>query len=131
MPLILWAVPTETWSLVGGSLDRGALADLGIDHLWLYGDVAGIAAQRAFDYARAAMLKARLNNTRYGLVGGRAYDMMSTVFDYTQLQTQFGVFTHHVDQMEMYLRAQAQPAARVAEATGRITAGRQVVERAR
>lgn len=126
VPLILWAVPGDMWPLVGGSLDRGALVDLGIEHLWLYGDLEGKAAQRAYDYARAAMLKARLNNTTYGMVGGRAYDMNCTTFDYTQIQNQFGVFTHHVDQMEMYLRAQRQPAPRVDEARARITAGRVV-----
>ena len=128
VPLILWAVPSETWALVGGSLDRGALADLGIDHLWLYGDVAGECAIRAYNYARAAMIVARLNNTTYGLVGGRAYDMSCTTFDYTQVHTQFGVFTHHVDQMDMYLRAEAQTPHRVAEATKRITEGKRVID---
>jgi len=128
VPLILWAVPSETWSLVGGSLDRGAIADLGIEHLWLYGDVQSQCAVRAYNYMRAAMIVARLRNATYGLVGGRAYDMMCTTFDYTQLQTQFGVFTHHIDQMDMYLRAQAQDSARVAAAAKRITAGREVID---
>ena len=126
VPLILWAVPTETWSLVGGSLNRGALVDLGVEHLWLYGEVSGKAAVRANDYARAAMVKARLNNTTYGLVGGRAYDMTCTTFDYTQIQNQFGVFTHHVDQIEMYLRAQGLAADRVAQTRARITEGKVV-----
>ena len=61
-----------------------------------------------------AMIVARLRNTTYGFVGGRAYDMENTIFDPAQVLEQFGVFTHHVDQLDMYLRAEAQPAARVA-----------------
>jgi L-fucose isomerase-like protein len=126
-PLVVWAVPNDTWPLVGATLDRGVIADLGIKHLWMYDDIESEAAVRAFDYARGAMIAARLRNTTYGFVGGRAYDMENTIFDPAQLLEQFGVFTHHVDQLELYLRAEAQQPQRVHEATQQIVQGRQVI----
>lgn len=127
-PLVLWGVPNPTGPLVGAILDRALIVDLGIRHLWLYGEIEGDCAVRAYDYARGAMVAARLRGATYGLVGGRAYDMENTIFDPAQLLKQFGVITHHMDQLELYFRAEAQDPARVREATREFIQGKEVID---
>lgn len=72
------------------------------------------------------MIRNGLRLKTYDLIGGRAYDMDNTTFDYTQLAAQFGVFVHHVDQLELYLRAEKQDPDRVLKIGKEFSAGKTV-----
>ena len=122
LPLALWSLRcAHTWPLVGAALCRGAIADCGWQHRWFYGNPDGKALHQVYDFTRGAMIAQRLQGKRYGYLGGRTYGMYSTVFDYTQLMSQFGIEVHHVDQLDLYLRSEAQDNNSVEETLSRIT----------
>jgi L-fucose isomerase len=124
LPLALWCVPCiNTWPLVGAALCRGAIADCGWQHRWFYGDTKSKAVKQVYDFCRGAMLAQRLKGKKYGFIGGRTYGMYSAVFDYVQLMRQFGIDVHHVDQMDLYLRSEAQDAKAVGKTMAAVTQG--------
>jgi L-fucose isomerase len=127
LPLALWSLRCpHTWPLVGAALCRGAIADCGWQHRWFYGAADGEALHQVYDFARGAMIAQRLRGKRYGYLGGRTYGMYSTVFDYTQLMSQFGIEVHHADQLDLYLRSEAQEAGIVKKTLSRVIADRVV-----
>jgi L-fucose isomerase len=98
-----------THSTVGLLATAGALSQLGLPHLRIREEFAGVdngLAKKVMPYFRAAAAVNRLRGSTFGLFGGRSLGIDTGTFDPMQWKRMFGVDTEHIDQLEIIRRAE-------------------------
>ena len=84
--LLIWTVPgSQGWRPVGGLVMHGALLEIGVDHVFVYGSVDSADEIDKIDsYARASHLKNYLHMSTRGTFGGRGMGQTCGVADPSQ-----------------------------------------------
>lgn len=78
----------------------GSFKQVGVPHRIVYGSLEEVVGDiRVF--ARACMVVSRLRGMVYGVFGGRALGMYTTVADSALWERKFGIDVEHVDQLEI------------------------------
>jgi len=138
VPVVIWADATPgTCGLVGGTIARGAMAELGLHaHLvcGLFDDAP--TQHRVRSLLAAACAATGLRGQVLGLGGGRSMGMLTAVCDPNAVRRQFGVEIDQFEQMEVIARAEQLPDERAApflnwmrETFGEIVAAEDVLVR--
>jgi L-fucose isomerase-like protein len=106
--LLLWTVPgSQGWRPVGGLVMHGALLEIGIDHVFVYGSHDSTdEIDRIDSYARASHLKQYLNMSTLGIFGGRGMGQTCGVADPSQWMKTFGVDIDSRDTTELIKTAE-------------------------
>jgi L-fucose isomerase-like protein len=116
VPLVAWARPgMETGSLCGMQQLGFLLKQLGHPYCFVFGEVASPGAQeRAWHFARAAALRARLRRGRIGYLGHRVEGMTETTAHELAMKKLFGPRVVGMDEQRFLERAAQVPPASVA-----------------
>lgn len=114
IPTILLALKQkEIFSLVGAACARGSLDEIGLPHLFVYGEPdSPEMIDNIAKYARAAATVKKLKGKKYGLVGGRSMGMYTAMADYSQVKRQLGIEIEHIDEYRVILEAEKTPDAK-------------------
>jgi L-fucose isomerase-like protein len=100
---------------VGGLVMHGALLEIGVEHKFIYGDVAEQdTVNRIVSFARAAHVKHLLNGATIGTFGGRGMGQTCGVADPSQWMRMFGVDIDSRDTTELIRTAEKIPPRRIA-----------------
>ena len=83
----------------------GALKQVGINHRMIYGKIED-NIKEIINYSRACMAINRLKGMTYGVFGGRALGMYTTIDDPIKWQRVFRVDIDHIDQLEIIREAE-------------------------
>src|SRR5579872_3190206 len=120
--LLLWTHPgSQGWRPVGGLVMHGALLEIGVEHKFVYGDVAEQdTVNRIVSFARAAHLKNLLNGATIGAFGGRGMGQTCGVADPSQWTRMFGVDIDSRDTTELIRTAEAVTAQEIAQLQPRL-----------
>lgn len=87
----------------------GALDQLGLKYHRVLGDAAESRQMEKLScFLRAAAAKTRLKGETFGCIGGRSLGISPGVSDPAQWERLFNIDVEHIDQLEIYLRAQRQ-----------------------
>jgi L-fucose isomerase len=103
VPVIIWANSNvETFGIVGGSIARGALDEMGIKNFLVYGDfnearVINDLKKYIFGIAGAT----KLRGMTYGEGGSRSMGMMTARIDPSEWMIKFGIDVDGFDQVEL------------------------------
>jgi hypothetical protein len=120
--LLLWTHPgSQGWRPVGGLVMHGALLEVGIPHVFVYGahdDPADMGRIEAF--CRAAYMKQWLNGSTLGSFSGRGMGQTCGAADPSQWMKMFGVDIDVRDTAELVRTAQAVSAEELAALEPRI-----------
>ncbi|MEQ9715588.1 MAG: hypothetical protein ABGF52_08650 [Candidatus Asgardarchaeum sp.] len=139
IPSVIWAVDDmASASLVGAAVTKGSLEELGIYHLFIYGQPDDESViQELLPFLRAAHAIRELRFKKFGLIGGRSMGMMTAVSDPNQLKDLFKVDTVHIDQYLIVTYGKQEPRENIEkiiselkERYGEITVPIDVLERA-
>ncbi|HET7748282.1 MAG TPA: hypothetical protein VFK81_02800 [Terriglobales bacterium] len=114
--LLVWTHPgSQGWRPVGGLVMHGALLEIGVEHKFVYGDVAEPdTVNRIVSFARAAHMKNLLNGATIGTFGGRGMGQTCGVADPSQWMRMFGVDIDSRDTTELIRTAERVPPRRIA-----------------
>lgn len=104
LPFVLWAIPeTIRSSIVGGSVVKGALDNMGItNYKWVVGlpeDEETIKSIRAF--IRAACTHKLLRHSKMGVIGYTTMQMYTADVDFAEVKKIFGISITHFDSDEL------------------------------
>jgi L-fucose isomerase-like protein len=120
--VLLWTHPgSQGWRPVGGLVMHGALLEVGIPHVFVYGahdDPADLGRIEAF--CRAAYMKQWLNGSTLGSFSGRGMGQTCGAADPSQWMKMFGVDIDVRDTSELVRTAQAVTPAELAALEPRI-----------
>ena len=107
-PFILYGhINPKFPGMVGLLASSGALAQLGIKHFKVWGDVSNDEVmKKLLEYIRAISAANRLKGERYGKFGGRPMGMYTAAANGDQWMKEFGIDVEHIDQYELVLRAE-------------------------
>ena len=107
--IVLWTNPgSQGWRPVGGLVMHGALREVGIPHLWIYGGHDEPAeVQKIVSYCRAAHERRILSNSTIGAFGGRGMGQTCGVADPSQWMRAFGIDIDSRDTTELLRAAEA------------------------
>lgn len=111
VPTVVFA-PSELGavSIVGASISRGALDQLGIPAWLTYGDFAEPRVRREMGVRlRGAAAASMLRGTVYGVAGGRCMGMLTGEFDPHEWRTRFGVEIDSWEQIDIIERSKKIP----------------------
>jgi L-fucose isomerase len=113
VPVVVWASSKlATFGIVGGSIVRGALEEVGVKNFILYGDVddpATLAKLRHYCLGIAGATK--LRGMIYGEGGGRSMGMYTARIDPSEWMSRFGIDVDAFDQVDVIRRAEKYPRA--------------------
>lgn len=114
--LLVWTHPgSQGWRPVGGLVMHGALLEIGVEHKFVYGDVAEPdTVNKIVSFARAAHMKNLLNGATIGTFGGRGMGQTCGVADPSQWMRMFGVDIDSRDTTELIRTAERVPPRRIA-----------------
>lgn len=94
--------------MVGMLASAGALDQIGVPHVRLFGDIRDPEVLRkVLAFIRAAATINRLKGETFGLFGGRPMGMYTAVANLDQWMSLFGIDVEHIDQSEIIRRAQS------------------------
>jgi L-fucose/D-arabinose isomerase len=115
LPVILWApYRDDTGGIIGASIARGALAEVGIDAPLVHGNVdEPETSRRLVQLCKVRSAAARMRHLTYGVCGGRSLGMYTGAIDPNAWRTQFGIEVDAFDQAGLVTEAQRIPAERV------------------
>jgi L-fucose isomerase-like protein len=111
LPVLLWALPgMETGALCGCQQLTAFLEQLGAPYRAVYGPLEpGAGRDRAWEYLRAAALRARLRRARVGLLGHRVPGMTETAASEFALKKALGPRLTPLDLSQLLARAKGIP----------------------
>lgn len=96
--------------MVGMLASAGALDQIGVPHVRLFGDIRDPEVLRkVLAFIRAASAINRLKGETFGLFGGRPMGMYTAIANPDQWMSLFGIDVEHIDQSEIIRRAQLAP----------------------
>lgn len=111
VPVIVWAnANVETFGIVGGSIVRGALEEVGVKNFMLYGDYRDpkvLAKLKTYCLGIAGATK--LRGMIYGEGGGRSMGMLTARIDPSEWMSRFGIDVDGFDQVDVLRRAEKVP----------------------
>jgi L-fucose isomerase len=115
LPVVLWApYRDDTGGIIGASIARGALAEVGLDVPLVHGNFDDPeTAKRLTDLCRVRSAAFRLRHLTYGVCGNRSLGMYTGVIDPNAWRTQFGIEVDAFDQAGLVTEAQRISADRV------------------
>jgi len=117
VPVVVWANSNvETFGIVGGSIARGALDEIGIKNFLVYGDFKDerlINNLKAYLNGIAGATK--LKGMIYGEGGSRSMGMITARIDPSEWLARFGVDVDGFDQVDLMKRAQKYKDAEIKE----------------
>jgi L-fucose isomerase len=120
VPVVVWASSKlETFGIVGGSIVRGALEEVGVKNFMLYGDVADPETLAKLKHYLLGIAGAtKLRGMIYGEGGGRSMGMYTARIDPSEWMSRFGIDVDAFDQVDVIRRAEAFPKADVEKFLG-------------
>jgi len=112
VPTIVWADATVgRFGIVGGSIARGALDEMGIKTTLVYG--TGLDDQRLLAELKMRLTgiaaATRLRGLTYGVGGSRCMGMYTAVIDGNEWRKKFGIEVDGFEQVDILRRAQEMP----------------------
>jgi L-fucose isomerase len=107
LPIILWApYRDDTGGIIGASIARGALAEVGIDAPLVHGNFDDPATiQELLEMCKLRSAATRIRHLTYGVCGGRSLGMYTGVIDGNAWRTQFGIEVDSFDQAGLVTEA--------------------------
>jgi L-fucose isomerase len=113
VPVVVWASSKlETFGIVGGSIVRGALEEVGVQNFILYGDFADSATLAKLKHYLLGIAGAsKLRGMIYGEGGGRSMGMYTARIDPSEWMSRFGIDVDNFDQVDVIRRAEKYPQA--------------------
>lgn len=107
LPVILWApYRDDTGGIIGASIARGALAEVGIDAPLVHGNFDDPATiKELLELCRVRSAVTRIRHLTYGVCGGRSLGMYTGVIDGNAWRTQFGIEVDSFDQAGLVTEA--------------------------
>jgi L-fucose isomerase len=107
LPVILWTnARDDTGGIIGASIARGALAEVGIDAPLVHGNFDDqTAIDQILALAKVRSAYTRLRGMTYGVCGGRSLGMYTAHIDATEWRTQFGIEVDAFDQAGLVTEA--------------------------
>lgn len=113
VPVVVWASSKlETFGIVGGSIVRGALEEVGVPNFILYGDCADAATLAKLKHYLLGIAGAtKLRGMIYGEGGGRSMGMYTARIDPSEWMSRFGIDVDNFDQVDVIRRAEKYPKA--------------------
>lgn len=107
LPIILWApYRDDTGGIIGASIARGALAEVGIDAPLVHGNFDDPATlKELLEMCKLRSAATRIRHLTYGVCGGRALGMYTGVIDGNAWRTQFGIEVDAFDQAGLVTEA--------------------------
>ncbi len=117
VPVIVWANSNvETFGIVGGSIVRGALDEVGIKNFLIYGDFNDKRIQKQLKSLCLGIAGAtKLRGMIYGEGGSRSMGMYTARIDPSQWMTRFGIDVDGFDQVDLIERSKKYPEKKVKE----------------
>jgi L-fucose isomerase len=108
LPVVLWApYRDDTGGIIGASIARGALAEVGIDAPLVHGNFDDPAtAKELFELCKVRSAATRIRHLTYGVCGGRSLGMYTGAIDGNAWRTQFGIEVDAFDQAGLVTEAQ-------------------------
>lgn len=109
LPAIIWTNERkDTGGLIGASIAKGSLDEIGVDAPLVYGDFNN---KEALDELRLECLVksvvTKLRGQTYGIFGTRSMGMYTAVVDPNEWRKKFGIETVGFDQLEVIERAKS------------------------
>lgn len=103
VPVIVWANSNvETFGIVGGSIVRGALDEIGIKNYLVYGDFNDDRLQKYLKTLIAGIASAtKLKGMVYGEGGSRSMGMYTARIDPSEWMSKFGIDVDGFDQVDL------------------------------
>ena len=113
VPVVVWASSRlETFGIVGGSIVRGALEEVGVCNFILYGDCTDAATLAKLKHYLLGIAGAsKLRGMIYGEGGGRSMGMYTARIDPSEWMSRFGIDVDNFDQVDVIRRAEKYPQA--------------------
>jgi L-fucose isomerase len=107
VPVVVWANSNiETFGIVGGSIVRGALEEVGIKNFILYGDYKDPKVLKKLrNYCLGIAGATKLRGMIYGEGGGRSMGMYTARIDPSEWMSRFGIDVDNFDQVDVMWRA--------------------------
>jgi len=107
VPVVIWANSSvETFGIVGGSIARGALDEVGIKNYLVYGDFNDL---RVIDdlkkYVSGIAGATKLRGMIYGEGGSRSMGMVTARIDPSEWMSRFGIDVDGFDQVDLVERS--------------------------
>lgn len=108
VPVVVWAnADVETFGIVGGSIVRGALEEVGIKNFMLYGDYRDpLVLGRLRTLCRGIAGATKLRGMIYGEGGGRSMGMYTARIDPSEWMSRFGIDVDSFDQVDVIRRSE-------------------------
>ncbi len=116
LPVILWTpYRDDTGGIIGASIARGSLAEVGINAPLVHGNFDDPATiKELVELSKVRSAYTRLRHMTYGVCGGRSMGMYTGAIDPNAWRTQFGIEVDAFDQAGMVSEAQRISKERVA-----------------
>jgi L-fucose/D-arabinose isomerase len=107
VPVIVWANSNvETFGIVGGSIARGALDEVGIKNYLVYGDFQDERLQKEIKILIDGIAGAtKLKGMTYGEGGSRSMGMLTARVDPSEWMRRFGIDVDGFDQVDLIERS--------------------------
>jgi L-fucose isomerase len=107
VPVVVWAnANIETFGIVGGSIVRGALEEVGVKNFMLYGDTTDPKVlQKLKNYCLGIAGATKLRGMIYGEGGGRSMGMYTARIDPSEWMSRFGIDVDSFDQADAIRRS--------------------------
>ena len=107
VPVVVWAnASVETFGIVGGSIVRGALEEVGVKNFMLYGDITDPQTLKKLgSICRGIAGATKLRGMIYGEGGGRSMGMYTARIDPSEWMSRFGVDVDSFDQVDVIRRS--------------------------
>jgi L-fucose isomerase len=116
LPVVIWApYRDDTGGIIGASIARGALAEVGVEAPLVHGNFDDKdTIEELIELAKVRSAYTRLRHMTYGVCGGRSLGMYTAAIDPNQWRTQFGIEVDAFDQAGLVSEAQRIAKERVA-----------------
>jgi L-fucose isomerase len=115
LPVILWTnARDDTGGIIGASIARGALAEVGIDAPLVHGNFGDKETlDQLVHLSLVRSVYSQIKKLTYGICGGRSLGMYTAAIDANEWRTQFGIEVDAFDQAGLITEALRMPAERV------------------